>query len=49
VPLKRGWKVLSSVWDNDRQTLYDALEPMTTTIQYADLVESIAASLQYIS
>jgi hypothetical protein len=42
-------KVLSSGWDNPVKPPLTARKTMTTTIKAADLIESIAAALQYIS
>lgn len=42
-------KVLSSVWDNGGKPLHYRPNTMPTTIKAADLIESIAAALQYIS
>ena len=44
-----GRKDLNSVWDNEGKPLHYRLQTMTTTIKYSDLVESVAAALQYIS
>ncbi|MDB5943679.1 MAG: fumarase, partial [Ramlibacter sp.] len=48
MPPKRGGSGLNSVWDNP---VSPSLPPktMTTTIKADDLIESIAAALQYIS
>jgi len=43
------WKDLSSVLDNGGKPFHYRSDTMTTTIKYQDLVESIAAALQYIS
>jgi hypothetical protein len=42
-------KVLSSVWDNAGKPSHYRPNTMTTTIKAADLIESVAAALQYIS
>lgn len=42
-------KVLSSVWDNGGKPLHYRIKAMPTIIKAADLIESIAAALQYIS
>ena len=42
-------KRLSSVWDNPASPCITVPKTMTTTIKAADLIESIAAALQYIS
>ena len=45
---KNGGSGLDSLWDHPK-TPRSLPKPMTTTNQYADHVESIAASLQYIA
>jgi len=42
-------KLLSSVWDNEGKPLHYRLKTMPTIIKAADLIESVAAALQYIS
>ena len=48
MPPKRGGRTSTASGIIDKSLDY-FLNPMTTTIKYADLVESIAAALQYIA
>ena len=45
----RGPGLLGSGWDNSGDPRQPRQSTMTTSIKQADLVESIAAALQYIS
>lgn len=49
MPPMRGSSGLVTLWDNPPRPFPTRSDAMPTTIKYQDLVESIAASLQYIS